>query len=379
MSSSRQVITLLLLLLSSLSCTPSLKESAGPSADAEGSVVVLTAEQVAHAEFSTAIAQARTASATLLLPGTLEVDPRRSWRVSPVVEGVVEEVGAVAHDRVGKGQMLARLRSTALGEAQVAWLAARAGLRLANADRERNSALRSDGVVSESQWLRVDNEFQRAQGILAQAERKLELAGLSPKEIEALESSERRLGEMTLQSPAAGVVLVSTVTRGQVLGAGEDAYQIADLSTLWVTVHIPVASLAQVMPGAKATVRVAGSPRAGWGGKLGLLGGRVEADRQTVEGRVVVTNDGGFLRPGMYAQVEVAGAPHQALMVPTGAVFTVGNQAYIFQKVGDVRFRPMAVSAALPLGEWTPVNGPGVDAGIEVVVGGLAELKSHWP
>lgn len=354
------------------------EEAAEPAADAEGPIVELTAQQVTSAGLTTGAIETRAASATLRLPGTLTTDPQRSWRVSPVVEGVVEDVGAVAHDRVSKGQVLARLRSGALGEAQLHWLEARGDLRLATADRERSVALRKDGVVSDSQWLRVDTEFQRAQAALAHADRKLSLAGMSAQRIEALESADRGLGNMTLTSPGNGVVLASSVSRGQALAAGEVAFEVADLSTLWVTVHVPVVSLAEVVPGAKATLQVSGGARAGWSGEVSSVGAEVDAADQTVEARVVVTNEGGFLRPGMYADVEVVGAPVEALMVPSTAPFTVGNQAYIFQKVGDTRFRPLPVTASLPLGDWTPVSGPGVEAGVEVVVTGVAELKSQW-
>lgn len=374
----RSAVALSLLLLSSFACRNGTEEAVKPSAPANDAVVELTAVQVANSAFSTAAVEARKASSTLRLPGTLAVDPRRSWRVSSVVAGVVEEVGAAAHDVARKGQVLARLQSAALGEAQVAWLEARANLRIANANRERNLGLRKQAVVSEGRWLQVDAEFQRAQVSLAQAEHKLALAGMSLQQVEALESPGRRFGEMALTSPADGVVLAATVSRGQALAAGEDAFEIADLSRLRVTVHIPVASLAQVRPGAEATVRVAGSPQAGWHGVIESLGGRVDAANQTVEGRIVVTTEGGFLRPGMYAEVEVGGAPVQALMVPSGALFNVGNQAYVFQRVGETRFRPVAVTARSPLGEWTPVSGPGVEAGVEVVVNGVAELKSHW-
>lgn len=364
------------ILLAGVGCRPDTKTEAVTKP--QGAIVELTTAQVEHAGFSTARVEDREASDTLRLPGTLAVDPRHSWRVSPVVEGVVEEVGAMAHDVVRKGQVLARLRSNALGEAQVAWLEARAGVRLATAERERSLALRKEGVVSESQWLRVDTDHQRAQAALAQAERKLALAGMSSEQIDALESPGRRLGEMALTSPANGVVLASTVARGQALGAGENAFEVADLSTLWVTVHIPVASLASVKLGAKATVRVSGSARAAWDGTVGSLGGKVDGADQTLEGRVVVSNEGGFLRPGMYAEVEVVGAPMKALMVPSAATFNVGNLTYVFHRLGTTRFEAVEVTSGAPLGEWTPVHGSGIQAGFEVVVGGLAELKSHW-
>lgn len=372
-----QVVVIAVLLMSS-GCNTGGTVATQNSPVAEDAGVVLTAEQVTHAGFTTALVEARTASETLRLPGSLEVNPQSSWHVSPVVEGVVEDVGAVTNDVVKRGQTLARLRSTALGEAQIAWLEARANFRLANAERERNLLLKKDGVVSDSQWLRVDTEFQRAQGALGLSERKLTLAGLTSRQIAALELPERRLGEMTLSSPSDGVVLASGASRGQALAAGEEAFNIANLSTLWVTVHIPVSSVVQVKPGAKATVRVVGSPRPGWDGEFGSLSGQVDAARQTVEGRVVVTNDGDFLRPGMYAEVEVVGVPVQALMVPVQAVFSVGNRTYVFQKVGDTRFQPLLVTAGAPVGELIPVSGPEIKAGVTVVVAGLAELKSHW-
>lgn len=373
----RPMPALLLLLVLSSACKNKAAEVDKPPPP-DPSVVELTATQLANTGLKTAAIEARESSSTLRLPGMLAVDPRRSWRVSPVVEGVVEEVAVAAHDVARKGQVLARLRSAALGEVQVAWLEARANLRIANANRERSLGLRKQAVISEGRWIEVDAEFQRAQVTLAQADHKLGLAGMSPRQVEALESSERRFGEMALTSPATGVVLASNATRGQALAAGEDAFEIADLSQLWVTVHVPVASLAQVRLGAKATVRVAGSPQSSWEGVIRSLGGQAVAADQTVEGRVVVTNEKGFLRPGMYAEVEVGGAPVQALMVPSGAVFTVGNQAHVFRKIGAARFKALAITASPPLGEWTPISGPGIAAGVEVVVDGVAELKSHW-
>lgn len=370
-------IALSLLCFSTVACGKKNEVTKAPEA-VDTAVIELTADQVKSSGLTTATIETRDASSILRLPGTLAVDPRRSWRVSPVVEGVVEQVYTTPNNVVRKGQVLARLRSSALGDAQVAWLEARANLRIAGANRERNLGLRKQAVVSEGQWLQVDAEFQRATVALAQADHKLALAGMSPQQLAALESKRSRLGELVITSPASGVVLAANISLGQALATGDAAFEIADLSNLWVSVHVPVASLAQVARGAKATVRVSGSQREGWDGVIESLGGSVGAADQTVVARIVVANQGGFLRPGMYAEVEVRGVPVRGLVVPAGAVFNVGNQAYVFQRVGETRFRALAVTAGSALGNWTPVSGPGVAAGVAVVVNGLAELKSHW-
>lgn len=116
MKSGTFLIVFSLVFLSPLGCKPVKKEATVTKP--AGSVVELTSEQAAHAGFSIAVVEAREASDILRLPGTLAVDPRHSWRVSPVVNGLVEEFGAVAHDDVRKGKVLARLRSGEPGEAR---------------------------------------------------------------------------------------------------------------------------------------------------------------------------------------------------------------------------------------------------------------------
>jgi hypothetical protein len=64
-------------------------------------------------------------------------------------------------------------------------------------------------------------------------------------------------------------------------------------------------------------------------------------------------------------------------MAPAGAVFRVGDQAYVFKVLGSGRFEPVAVEIGAEAGGWVPIR-RGIAAGAEVVSGGVAELKSHW-
>lgn len=367
-------------LVASLACSGVFgptEQGAAPAVEHDATVVDLTMEQVGHANLTTAAVEEREAADTLDLPGTVHVDPARAWTVAPVVGGNIASLNAFAHSSVKRGEVLARLQSTELGQAEAAWVQARADQRVASAAWERGQALRKDGVVSEARFAELEGEQTRTRAALDQAERALSLAGISGDRRDALEAEGRRLGELALTSPGDGIVVKSDLQLGQPIAAGEPAFEIADLSSLWVTVRVPASRVAQVPVGAAAVVRVAGGPAEGWPGAVGSLGAEVAAD-QTVEARVVVANPDGFLRPGMYAQVAVSAAPMRALMVPAGGTFAVGNQAYVFQKESDTRYRAVAVTAAAPVGEWTPVSGPGVQAGLLVVVGGLAELKSHW-
>jgi len=142
-------------------------------------------------------------------------------------------------------------------------------------------------------------------------------------------------------------------------------------------VKIPVASLAQVKVGAEAVISVQGSPGQSYRGKLESLGGEVDAQSQTLTGRIVLNNPNGQLRPGMYAEVGLSSIASQRLMAPARAVFRVGDQVYLFKVLGNGRFEPVAVEIGGEADGWVSIHS-GISAGTEVVSEGVAELKSHW-
>lgn len=339
--------------------------------------IKLTPEQAANISLETTQVTKRKVSPTLSLNGRVVENRRRSFSVGPIVGGMVEAVEAVSHDKVSKGQVLVRIRSNTLGQAQADYLDALSKFELARAERKRIKALRKDRVVSESRWLQADSNHKRAGSALDQRRRLLSLVGLSELQIRTLKDRPDRLAAFELLSPIDGLVVESKVESGQALSAGETAFRIVDLSSLWVEVGIPVANLTGVRLKAIANVSVEARPEQAFQGHLESLGGKVDEGSQTVGGRVVVQNPEGLLRPGMYAQIELEGVPHEGLVVPASAVFRLGERPHVFRVLGPRQFQPVAVEIGTETGGWIPLQA-GLDEGVEVVRGGVAELKGHW-
>ena len=358
----KQLITLAVLLISNLAFAAELQ---------------LTAEQLATADLATAMVSYRESQVHLKLNAILVADRRKTNRVAPVVDGVVTTVRVVAHEQVRKGQVLARLRSHSLGRAQADYLEALARFELAQAERTRIEGLWEDGVVAESRWLKVDSEFKGARANVDARRRLLSLTGLSDQQIEQLIKDPDRLAVFELTSPIDGLVMAVEIESGQLLSAGQAAFHVDDLSSLWAMVKIPVASLPLVKAGLAAEIRVLASPGQAYIGTLESLGGEVDAQSQTLMGRIVLDNPHGRLRPGMYAEVNLSGVVTQGLMVPSGAVFRVGDQNYVFKALGNGRFEPVAIDVGIKTSDWIPVLG-GIAVDTSVVSSGVAELKSHW-
>jgi len=337
----------------------------------------LTPAQLANANLSTTVVSNRESFTQLKLNAVLTADRRRTHRVAPVVDGIVTTLQVVAHEEVSEGQVLARLRSHSLGQAQADYLEALARFELAETERTRIEGLWKDGVVAESRWLKVDSEYKSARATVEARRRLLSLTGLSDQQIQRLAVQPSRLAVFDLISPIDGLVTGVEIESGQLLSAGQAAFHIDDLSTLWAMVKIPVARLPQVKPGIAAEIRVQANPDHLYRGTLESLGGEVDMQSQTLAGRIVLANPDGLLRPGMYAEVSLSGVASQGLMVPASAVFRLGDQNYVFKVLGNGRFEPIAVTTGVAAGNWVPIVS-GIAANVTVVSNGVAELKSHW-
>jgi len=337
----------------------------------------LTPAQLANVNLTTTTVSQRESLTQLKLSGILTADRRKTYRVAPVVDGVVTTLRVVAHEKVRKGQVLAQLRSHSLGQAQAEYLEALARFELAEAERTRIEGLWKDEVVAESRWLKVDSEYKSARATVEVRRRLLSLTGLSDQQIKRLAKQPDQLAVFDLISPIDGLVTGVDVESGQLLKAGQAAFHVDDLSSLWAMVNIPVASLPLVNVGVAAEVRVQVSPNKSYHGTLESLGGEVDAQSQTLQGRVVLDNLDGRLRPGMYAEINLSGIASQRLMIPANALFRVGNQNYVFKVLANGRFKPVAIETGVQAGSWVPVVS-GIEENTNIVSGGVAELKSHW-
>ncbi len=344
---------------------------------AESAEVELSPEQIGNANLATITVTFRENASRIKLTGMLTADRRKSYRVAPVVDAIVTELHVVAYDRVRTGQVLAGLRSDSLGQAQADYLEALALFQLTRAEDARIEALGRDGIVSESRVLKANSDYKSARANFEQRRRLLSLAGLSDQQIKALEKTPDKLAEFELTSPIDGIVAMSTIERGQLLEAGEAAFHIDDLSSLWLEVRIPVVSLALVAVGAEAQIQVQSSPNRIFQGKLQSLGGEVDSDSQTLGGRIVVGNPEGLLYPGMYAEVTLSGIVNQSLVLPASAVFRIGDQPYVFRALGKAQFDPVPVDIGAEADGLIPINS-GLEIGDTIVTRGVAELKSHW-
>lgn len=150
------------------------------------------------------------------------------------------------------------------------------------------------------------------------------------------------LSQYTVAAPISGVVLSRNAAVGAVAGEGAPLFEIADLSTLWVDLHVFGADATHLRAGVPVTVTRMSDGVQAQTTLERVLPGTATASQSTVA-RATLDNADGLWRPGsaVSAKVTVARQP-VAMTVPLSALQRFRDWDVAFVRVGDTyEVRPL--------------------------------------
>ena len=143
------------------------------------------------------------------------------------------------------------------------------------------------------------------------------------------------LSNYTVPSPISGVILQRNASVGGVAGEGTALYEVADLSTLWVDLHVFGADAQHIQAGVPVTVTRMSDGVSVDTTLERVLPGTATASQSTVA-RATLANTDGLWRPGsaVKARITVDQKP-ASLVVPLSALQTFRDWDVVFVRVGD--------------------------------------------
>ncbi len=192
----------------------------------------------------------------------------------------------------------------------------------------------------------VDDARGYADRLVASARERLRLWDLTDEQIDELGRTRSARRALVFRSPAQGIVVEKRAVQGMRAGAGEMLYRLADLSVVWVEADLYEREMASMRVGRTATVTLDAYPGERFTGRVSYVYPYVDEQSRTARVRLELANRGGRLKPGMYANVEVASpARGPSLTVPSDAVVDSGRAQFVFLSLGDGYFEPRRVQA----------------------------------
>src|ERR1022692_541173 len=150
---------------------------------------------------------------------------------------------------------------------------------------------------------------------------------------------------LRMNAPRDGIVVEKMVVEGQMVEAGMKLYRLADLGTVWVQSQIYEQDLPIVRLGQEATVSLAYLPDRKFRGRVTYVYPTVDDKTRTAKVRMEFHNPGYFLKPGMFATVELsAELSPSTLLVPDSAILRSGEKNIVFVAKEGGRFEPRTVT-----------------------------------
>jgi Cu(I)/Ag(I) efflux system membrane fusion protein len=284
--------------------------------------VDLTPERVQLIGMKTALVKREALAGELRTVGAVAANERGLAQINTRFGGWIEKLFvSETGERVRRGQVLATVYSPDVLQAEQELLVARG-------------------------WNGGDKPGQHG-SFDESALRRLELLGISRQEIDEVLRTGKPAVAIAIRSPVEGYVIAKNAVTGVAVQPGTVLFEVADLSTVWVTAEVYEVDVPRVSVGQPAIFELTAFPGQPCTGKVTFISPILDAQSRTLRVRLEFKNrldkGGPRLRPGMYGTVHLSLPPTTGLTVPAEAVVDSGERRYLFVARPGGHFEPRQV------------------------------------
>ncbi|HEY9757531.1 MAG TPA: CusA/CzcA family heavy metal efflux RND transporter [Oculatellaceae cyanobacterium] len=369
--------------------------AASSSSDGKNVVVTLDDAQMKEIKLSTTPVKKGLVSITVLAPGRVGPNAELSRLVSTPSAGRAVEVKSRLGDVVKEGQVMAVIKSDAIGQVQSDLLQnvlqAKAdikqqevGLKLDRITYERESILFKEQVSAKADLQMAENALEKDEANLAAlqaklaayikvAQERLTLLGAPPDSARKVIAQGKIDPWVVIKAPMNGLVIERAINPGEMNDGSKQLFTITDLSQVWLFADVFEKDIHEVNKGDEATVTIDSIPGRTFPAKIIWVGDSVNTTTRTLPLRANVSNNSMLLRPGMFARMKIAAAQLQLLRVPHASVMQRGERSFAFVQISPRTFEQRQVTTGIEDSDGIEIKS-GLKQGEQVVVQGSLQL-----
>ena len=393
------VSAILLMTLGGCSQPAAETEQAEPDAASDPDLIRLDQEAMRIARITLGEVEIRKLEEDLRVSGRVTVNQNATARVGSFTEGIVVGCCESVGSDVEKGQVLARLHSHEIHDAEASYWESRAELerrqtelQFAEKFYKRASRLYELKAGSLQKMQEAEAKFRSAETLLKiaragveRADNHLRYLGLTPEQLPEAADEHAAEGQgaheeahlIEVRSPVAGTIVERTVSTGAVVTPSDSLYVISDLRSLWVIAQVPEQHLSLLRSGLTVEVSVRAYPDKTFPARITTIGDALDPETRTVEVRCELNNPGRQLKTEMFATLTIhTGGSREAVVAPLEALQNVDGEEVLFVPEGEYSFRARRVRVGQHSDSVVEIVS-GLQAGEKVVVAGAFRLKSE--
>jgi membrane fusion protein, copper/silver efflux system len=310
----------------------------------------LSDAQIQLANINTAEAREGSIGRKLSLTGVLKVNEQSAITISARVPGRIEKLFFKnTGETVAKGEKLYEFYSDDLISVQ-----------------------REYFTLQSNNW----NFTRRYEPSLA-LENKLLIMGMIPSQIQQLAKDGKILFTVTIYSPASGKIRSVNVSEGQYVAEGQQMFELAEDSNLWVEAQVYPDEIKFLKPGMPANVKVPAAGEFTLNSRISFINPSFEAGKNITLVRAVIRNPESKLYPGMFAIMDIQTQSSHGIIIPSSAIIsgTDGDRVWVMEENGE--FSGRVVTTGLQSGDSVLVLS-GIDKPEKIVTSGAYLLNSEF-
>ncbi len=188
-----------------------------------------------------------------------------------------------------------------------------------------------------------------------QARQKLIRWGFTEQQVKKLAESREIARTITMLSPISGTVMKKNVDPQHYAVMGEDIYDVADLSTVWIYLDMYEKDIRFVKIGQTVRVTTDAYPNETFKGQVSFIDPVLNADTRTVRVRTIFANHAGKLKPNMYVKAAIGVPSTNTLVVPASSIMSTGKRSIVWVEVQANTFEPRDVTVGASTETYTEV------------------------
>jgi len=300
----------------------------------------------------------------LNVTGVVSPDVSRQVPVPSLATGRVVEIDARLGDEVKKGQLLFKVRSSDIAGAFSNYRQAIKNEQLTKLQLDRANTLLEHGAIPKSAQEIAQNAEDDNIVVLETAKEQLGLLGVDP---------EHPTGIVEVFAPVAGTITDQQITEQSGVQAltPPNPFTISDLSQVWIICDVWENNMAQVHIGEYADIHLVAYPDRVLKAKISNILPITDPNIRTAKVRLQVENPG-LMRVGMFVTATFHGLTKEKhATVPATAILHLHDREWVYNPLGNGRFRRVEVAGGSMLPGNTQEVSSGIQSGDKVVANAL--------
>ncbi|HEV8079361.1 MAG TPA: efflux RND transporter periplasmic adaptor subunit [Chitinophagaceae bacterium] len=290
----------------------------------------------------------------IVLPATLNMDQNKTNSISARISGRIDKLYYKnLGEYIPKNTKLAEIYSEELN----------------NAKQEYIMALQKQKTF--------DNALINFSQLISSAKNKLLLWGMTEGQVNQLATEKKFSSLTTIYSTARGYITAINVNEGAYVPEGGTLISVADLSTLWAEAQVYSSQYSLINKNASVFVQFPDYPEKNIKGKIDFANPEISSGTRINLIRVIISNPGNQLKPGMQAYVTIKNKENRSLLLPTDAVIRDSKSASVWIKTGENTFINRMVDVGIENDGRIEIRS-GLKSGDLVVISGAYLLNSEY-